>query len=390
MPPRTSQSTPGARNKYFLYVAVVVIGASVLTAGSAPALADIFDIGTLGGQSSRATSVNNWGDVVGYATDFDGNNHAFIYNHPAGGAGGVMWDLGALFSGNNNAAYGINDSMQIAGNYSSTAGATSRAFQIDSWVMSDLGGLGGGWSSATGINASGWVVGSSDIGNSDSNAFLYKDATMTDLGTLANILSASSAAAAINDSGQVTGWSDTSGGSTHAFIYSSGVMSDLVPIGVGGVSAGTAINSSGQVVGRSSSTTDDYSHAALFSGGSVTDLGTLGGGIRSEALGINDSGQVVGWSATSAGSSRAFIYDNGVMQDLNAFLPADSDWTLFSALGISNTGWIVGYGTNPQGETHGFLMNLDAAPVPEPVSLASGAIGLACVGAYVRRRVRRQ
>ena len=33
-------------------------------------------------------------------------------------------------------------------------------------------------------------------------------------------------------------------------------------------------------------------------------------------------------------------------------------------------------------------LNVDITPIPEPVSLASGAIGLACVGAYLKRRTR--
>ena len=47
----------------------------------------------------------------------------------------------------------------------------------------------------------------------------------------------------------------------------------------------------------------------------VTDLGTLGGD-SSDGYAINDSGQVAGFSDTSADEFHAFLYSDGVMQDL--------------------------------------------------------------------------
>lgn len=47
----------------------------------------------------------------------------------------------------------------------------------------------------------------------------------------------------------------------------------------------------------------------------ITDLGTFGG-FTSVALGINSKGQVVGSADTSTGSRRAFLWENGAMQNL--------------------------------------------------------------------------
>jgi probable HAF family extracellular repeat protein len=69
---------------------------------------------------------------------------------------------------------------------------------------------------------------------------------------------------------------------------------------------------------------------------------------------INDSGQIVGWSA-----GRAYIYEDGVVTDLNTLIPAGSGLTLYAATGINNAGQIVGYAFGG-GRSHAFLLT----PVP--------------------------
>ena len=103
------------------------------------------------------------------------------------------------------------------------------------------------------------------------------------------------------------------------------------------------------------------SHAFLHDGTVFHDLGTLGG-LYSLAYAINEAGQIVGLSTpagpaefvgSSTWASRAFLYANGTMQDLNS-LAGDSTWTLESALAINDQGLIVGYGTTG-GARRGFL-----------------------------------
>jgi probable HAF family extracellular repeat protein len=69
----------------------------------------------------------------------------------------------------------------------------------------------------------------------------------------------------------------------------------------------------------------------------MTDLGTLGG-TMSEAHGMNDKGQVVGFSTNASGMTRAFIWENGRMKDLD---PANPD-SFDRAYDINNSGQVVG------------------------------------------------
>src|SRR5215468_2574786 len=82
------------------------------------------------------------------------------------------------------------------------------------YSVHDLGTLGGLSSYATAINAAGHIVGSSDLTDGTSHAFLYDSGGMHDLGTLGG---PASYAAAINAAGQIVGWSSIPDGTSHAF-----------------------------------------------------------------------------------------------------------------------------------------------------------------------------
>jgi probable HAF family extracellular repeat protein len=88
----------------------------------------------------------------------------------------------------------------------------------------------------------------------------------------------------------------------------------------------------------------------------MRDLGTLPGDSKSGALAINDRGDVVGVSRNTSGGARAFLWQNGVMTDMNDLIPANSPLLLLFAAGINSRGEIVGYGIQKStGETHAFL-----------------------------------
>jgi probable HAF family extracellular repeat protein len=315
----------------------------------------IIDLGTLGGNASKAYGINETRHVVGVAGDGT-SNHAFFYN------GSSLTDVGVL-DGTESSASAINNGGIIVGESSYTGGATTdrHAFLKANGNLIDLGTLGGTSSHATGVNDAGQVVGYSHYagGGINYHAFLYHEGVMTDIGTLGGT---SSRAHDINNSGQIVGLA-SDGAAEHAFTYN-GTMIDIgVLPGFAVGSEATGVNNLGHVVGGSYAEFGIHKqkiyHGFLYKDGVLTDLGNLGqGGNWSFAHDINDKGQIVGSANTTFGNSpfHAFVWQNGTMTDLNHRLPANSGWTLTAAYAINNRGYIVGYGTNPAGEVHGFML----------------------------------
>lgn len=100
-------------------------------------------------------------------------------------------------------------------------------------------------------------------------------------------------------------------------------------------------------------------------------LGTLGG-VSSRANDINGLGQIVGRSELGVGSGfeRAFLWDEGVMYNLDTLVPGHWGKTLVEATAINDLGHIVGYYQDGlSGRQGAFLL------LPEPASLAILAFG---------------
>jgi probable HAF family extracellular repeat protein len=125
-----------------------------------------------------------------------------------------------------------------------------------------------------------------------------------------------------------------------------------------------AINARGDVVGFSNPPGDEdgsfNAHAVLWpKGADIQDLGTLPGDRTSQALGINARGQVVGVSR-GPGGSRAFIWENGVMTDLNTLVEPGYSGRLLLAGDISDRGEITGAALDPD---TGEIVTFVATPV---------------------------
>jgi len=246
--------------------------------------------------------------------------HAFLWEK------GVMIDLGTL-GGDLSIPSAINERSQVVGHSTTTTGQ-NHAFLWENGVMIDLGTLGGYSSNAIAINNQGQVVGTSTTSTGESHAFLWEGGLMTDLGTLGGYISY---VADINERGQVIGDSIDALGNHHAFLWEKGSMMDLGTLG-GPTSYASAINEHGQIVGVSEI---DYNeqHAFLWENGDMVDLGVLSYSpcpicrVHSDASDINDSGQIVGTS-----NFIGVLWDKGNIIDLGSVSTIN---------GINNRGQIL-------------------------------------------------
>lgn len=129
----------------------------------------------------------------------------------------------------------------------------------------------------------------------------------------------------LNDHGQVVGVSGACApygqSIVHAVLWLAGHPVDLGNLGGQNGTIPFVINNRGEVAGYSLLADGVTTHAFLWTKENrMQDLGTLPGDVFSSASGINDAGQVVGGSCDANGTCRDFLWDNGVMSDLNTLV----------------------------------------------------------------------
>lgn len=315
----------------------------------------------LGSGSGVATAINSSGATVGFVSNSQGSQVPLCFNC---GAGGALTGYGQ--------PNGINDAGTAIGSLNPNGSST-----VVEWVNGQPTNLGiPGYGAA--INNAGQIAGT-DTGSGTAHAFLWTNGTLLDLGSLMPGAT-SSYGNAINSRGQVAGTSFT-GGLFQAFFFDG---TKVVQLGAPGVSSyGLALNDAGAVVGNMVSN-GLFNAFEWTAAGGMKDLGTLGGA-QSYAYGINDAGTVVGYSLTSSDASHGFIDANGLMLDLNDFLPLNSGWTITAAYGINASGEIVGTGTL-NGQSYGIELtpseNASSAVLatPEPDAAWLAGLGLAVMG----------
>jgi probable HAF family extracellular repeat protein len=328
-------------------------------------------LGTLGGSAcadcnSEADGPNAGGEVAlgseTSKTDPNGEDFCeFGTHHQCLGAiwrDGFLTALPTLPGGNNAAAFNLNDQGEVVGFAENgtadstcvTGGTPSQVMQFEAvrWLpngaIQELQPLKGDTVGfAIGINDRGQVVGSSGLCSNTAippmpagpHAVLWeRDGTPTDLGNLGGT---NGIADAINNRGEVVGGASTKDGIIHGFLW-----------------------------------TKD---------GGIQDLGAYPGAILTVppcCNTINDEGQIVGFAIDGTTfNSRALIWLNKVMIDLNTLIPAGSPWYLQSADSINNAGEIAGQGTI-NGEVHAFLATPSSPPavtkaVVTPLNLTTSA-----------------
>ena len=283
----------------------------------------ISDLGTLGGNIALAGSLNEQGQVAGFASNAVPDPFSFYYFAIFGSSNGTqtrafLWDekngmrdLGALGTGTDAIAFFLNARGQVAGvSYTNaTPNPTTGIPTLDPFLwdkrngMQDLGTLGGTFGEPTALNNRGEVIGFSNLsGDQSSDPFLWEKGNLIDL------------------------YTNTAGGN---------------PL------TADAINEAGEIVGQAVFP-NQSSDAYLWKKGVGTDLGHLEGDCGSRAWAINSKSQIAGTSLPCVGiQGRAFLWENGSMVDLNALIPPGSSLKLLFPMAINDRGEITGTGDPP-------------------------------------------
>jgi probable HAF family extracellular repeat protein len=284
----------------------------------------ITDLGTLGGNQSAASAVNDRGQVAGFSTNAVPDPLSFLY-----------FILG------------------------SSNGTQTRAFLWDKQRgMQDLGDLGGGNAYGLFLNRHGQVAGYSYTNSTPATTglptidpFLWDGRKMLDLGTLGGTYGYPTA---LNNRGQLIGVSSTAANpgacfntldpNCHPFLWKEGKLIDLNTNTIGGnpITA-NAINDAGEILGAAAFPAEPYD-AYLWRDGLATDLGHLNGDCSSEGWAMNSAGQIVGTSSSCDGNASAALWENGSLVDLNTLIPPGSDLQLPIGYAINERGEIGGLG----------------------------------------------
>ena len=307
--------------------ALLLASTHVLAAELRYRLTDIGDLTT--SRTSGVTfvaAIGDKGEIVGQSFNNQFRARAFLWQ------AGRMTDLGDFGNLNGQlpalSAFAMNKHLEIVG---TAMGATSsspiRGFRWQKSRMADLGTLRGMGTDtfATGINQHGDIVGAGYRSPGDLRALRWVRGQPTELGTAADGRAAVQAFG-LNDHGDIVGY--LSPGATarfaRAFIWTKGKFTDLGTLPGTTLSFANAVNERRQVVGQSLNTAvPGTSRAFLWEEGTLLDLGKAAASHQSsEARAINDKGVVVGTSGAGS-AALAWIWRDGVTQDLNTLIAAD-------------------------------------------------------------------
>jgi probable HAF family extracellular repeat protein len=360
----------------------------------------VIDLGTLGGAYSDAYGINDAGEVAGGAATPAQTNGiaqtAFLWKK------GKMINLGTLGGSAcpqcSSEAGGPNAGGELAlisetaltdPNGEDFCGfGTHLQCLAAIWkkgAMTALRNLPGGHNSqAYAINNEGQVVGLAENGIFDSTCIVpsqvirYQAALWEPNGYVRELAQLPgdtvSFAFDVNDEGEVVGVSglcsnvslppNATPSGPHAVLWGKdGAVTNLggLPGGVSNIAG--SINNRGEVVGTSA-LSDGTVHTWQWTRKTgMKDIGSLPGAVVTVTPccgSLNDSGEAVGFSVDGAtGNLSAFVWQRGVLTDLNSLIPPNSPLYLMMAQVINSRGEIAGVGLTNAGEIHAFLAKPD-------------------------------
>ena len=272
-------------------------------------------------------------------------------------------------------AVDINDhpDRQIVGTVDIT-GLGTRAFLIDGqeWIIIPPPG-GGTFSSVAALNNKRQVVGTTADGTPYPKAYIWEDGVMT---IIEPTFGPRGAGHDINEAGAVVGWMGNGIASdAHPFIWDGRTVIDIGLAPNTFASWAKAVNDIGVVLVRGefdeSEPTDRIIGSFVFEDGTFTDLGTLPGYDVIAGIDLNNQSQIVGSERAVQSSNKpdiGFIWQDGVMTNINDLLPSDCELTVYRAEGINNAGQITGSATNQDNDPVAFILT----PIEPPTGDLDG------------------
>lgn len=218
---------------------------------------------------SVAFGINSAGDVAGYEVGADSYIRPLIWKGGTPAGAMLLTPLACPYSVCQGEALAVNDLGQSAGWGVISGGTYHPVIWDNTGQPTDLGTLGPAsyYNQANAINKSGVAVGHSQFTTTTVHAFVWRNGTLQDLGTIpgtdpllsGNISDTNSSAWGINSKGDIVGISAATqnavvlGNGGRAFLNINGVMYDLSSLLVPGTNwqleAAWAINDNGQIVG---------------------------------------------------------------------------------------------------------------------------------------------
>lgn len=264
-------------------------------------------------------------------------------------------DLGTLPGDLTSTATAVNDSGVVVGT-SSSGGGTSAVRWLPSGAVQNLGSLGGSPTTANGINSLGSIVGSATNSSGQSRAFLWTGGVMSIVETDANQTD-QYWASGINDAGEIIGWEA---------IYQEG------QVGIAGLlwapfsHASMFLNSQDILMPKSVN-----ANGVIVGYDQIMDLPfeyTIGGGVTyppipqpfsGTASGVNTAGQISAsvFLPPPVDTYHAMRLYGGGWTDLGTLTPSDSALESIGN-GIDNWGFVVGQSQTliaGHGSTEAFL-----------------------------------
>ncbi len=293
------------------------------------------------------TGINNLGHVVGYHCDcgfLSSSDDAFVWT-PESGLVTLSFPAGTI----RKRAFDINDAGYIVGEFDAPDdGLCVLGFLRRSEDFIVIRPPAGPFSQPRAINSMRQVVGTTADGTPNVKAFLWENGLMS---FILPTYGPRSYATDINELGQVVGYMGTGAHiDAHTYLWDQGEMIDLGQLPGAFSTIPFAINDSQQIAGLAWLPDPGggafITRAFLWTRGRMINLGTLPGCARSQALDLNNAGQIVG---DCSKPRRAFIWQNGVMHDLNDLTVPESDIVVIRAFAINENGQIAGTGAGPNG-----------------------------------------